>query len=209
MTQPLILVVDDEPAIRDLLEQFLTDAGFAVNTAANGLDASLSIGNRIVDLVLTRAHGGRVVVKGPIARRLEGDLQTELARLRAQGFVRVEIDGAARDLGDEIRLDVGKHDLDVVVDRVAVRPDARQRLTDSVELALRLGSGTVLLTGDLWHLAESRAGKKVPRFNTDRTQTLASYEMTEALAAKTKALVVREHVPEDFDALPKFPAALK
>jgi two-component system chemotaxis response regulator CheY len=51
--QPLILVVDDEPAIRDLLERFLTEAGFAVNTATNGQDASLSIGERIVDLVLT------------------------------------------------------------------------------------------------------------------------------------------------------------
>lgn len=71
------------------------------------------------------------------------------------------------------------------------------------------GSGTVLLTGDLWHLAESRAGKKVPRFNVDRAQTLKSYELTEALAAKTRARVVRQHVPEDFAAMPKFPAALK
>ena len=71
------------------------------------------------------------------------------------------------------------------------------------------GAGTVLLTGDLWHLAESRAAKRVPRFNVDRAQTLKSYEATEALAAKTKARVVREHVMEDFEAMPKFPAALK
>jgi DNA-binding NtrC family response regulator len=51
--QPLILVVDDEPAIRDMLDQVLTDAGFAVSTAANGQEASLSIGDRVVDLVLT------------------------------------------------------------------------------------------------------------------------------------------------------------
>ena len=77
-----------------------------------------------------------------------------------------------------------------------------------LELKLK-GAGTVLLTGDLWHIAESRAGKKVPRFNTDRAQTLASYELTEALAAKTKARVVREHVPEDFDSLPRFPQPLR
>lgn len=71
------------------------------------------------------------------------------------------------------------------------------------------GSGTVLLTGDLWHLAESRAARRVPRFNVDRAQTLKSYEAVEALAAKTKARVVREHVMEDFEAMPKFPAALK
>jgi DNA-binding response OmpR family regulator len=51
--QPLILVVDDEPAIRDMLDQVLSDAGFAVSTAANGQEASLSIGDRVVDLVLT------------------------------------------------------------------------------------------------------------------------------------------------------------
>ena len=70
-------------------------------------------------------------------------------------------------------------------------------------------AGPVLLTGDLWHIAESRAAKRVPRFNTDRAQTLKSYEMTEALAAKTKARVVRQHVPEDFAALPKFPEPLR
>jgi glyoxylase-like metal-dependent hydrolase (beta-lactamase superfamily II) len=70
-------------------------------------------------------------------------------------------------------------------------------------------AGTVLLTGDLWHLAESRAAKRVPRFNTDRAQTLQSYELTEALATKTKARVVRQHVSEDFEAMPKFPQPLK
>jgi N-acyl homoserine lactone hydrolase len=70
-------------------------------------------------------------------------------------------------------------------------------------------AGPVLLTGDLWHIAESRAAKRVPRFNTNKADTLKSYEMVEKLAADTKAKVVLEHVPEDFDALPKFPAALK
>jgi len=52
-TRPLILVVDDEPAIRDLMERLLTDAGFDVDTAADGRDASRSIGDHVVDLVLT------------------------------------------------------------------------------------------------------------------------------------------------------------
>jgi len=70
-------------------------------------------------------------------------------------------------------------------------------------------AGPVLLTGDLWHIAESRAAKRVPRFNTDRAQTLKSYELTEALAAKLKARVVRQHVPEDFEAMPKFPEPMR
>lgn len=70
-------------------------------------------------------------------------------------------------------------------------------------------AGPVILTGDLWHIAESRATKRVPRFNTNKADTLKSYEMVEKLAADTKARVVLQHVPEDFDAMPKFPAALK
>lgn len=70
-------------------------------------------------------------------------------------------------------------------------------------------AGTVLLTGDLWHIAESRAAKRVPRFNVDRAQTLKTYDRVEALAAREKARVVRQHVPEDFESLPKFPQALR
>lgn len=70
-------------------------------------------------------------------------------------------------------------------------------------------AGPVLLTGDMWHVAESRAARRVPRFNVDRAKTLASMDRVEALAAKEKARVVRQHVPEDFEALPKFPKALE
>jgi N-acyl homoserine lactone hydrolase len=70
-------------------------------------------------------------------------------------------------------------------------------------------AGPVILTGDMWHIAESRPNRRVPRFNFNRDQTLKSMDLVEALAKETKAKVVLEHVPEDFDALPKFPAALK
>ena len=70
-------------------------------------------------------------------------------------------------------------------------------------------AGPVLLTGDLWHMAESRAAKRVPRFNFNRADTLKAYELAEKIAAENKARVVRQHVVEDFDALPKFPQALR
>lgn len=79
----------------------------------------------------------------------------------------------------------------------------------TVLLVRTQGSAPVLLTGDLWHLAESREHKRVPRFNFNRAQTLESYDLTEKLAAETKARVVRQHVPEDFDMLPKFPEPLR
>jgi N-acyl homoserine lactone hydrolase len=76
-------------------------------------------------------------------------------------------------------------------------------------LLVRLpNAGAVLLTGDMYHLAESRERRTVPRFNVDRAQTLVSMDLVERLATENSALVIRQHVQEDFDALPRFPEAL-
>ncbi len=101
---------------------------------------------QIVDTVLGLGEGARVSVLAPIARARKGELKLDLDRLRREGFVRVRVDGATVDLGDEIVLD-GKrpHDLDVVVDRVVVKEGLKGRLTDSVELALKLGEGRLLI----------------------------------------------------------------
>ncbi|HEX9619883.1 MAG TPA: excinuclease ABC subunit UvrA [Polyangiaceae bacterium] len=100
----------------------------------------------IVDAVLARGEGARLSILAPVVRARKGELRAELDRLRREGFVRARIDGAPADLGDEINLDRNKvHDLDVVVDRVAVRESAKGRITDSVELALKLGDGTLRL----------------------------------------------------------------
>lgn len=70
-------------------------------------------------------------------------------------------------------------------------------------------SGKVLLAGDMWHLAEAREKRTVPVGNVDREQTLASMDKVEARAASSGAKVIRQHVPEDFASLPKFPEALE
>jgi N-acyl homoserine lactone hydrolase len=70
-------------------------------------------------------------------------------------------------------------------------------------------SGPILLTGDMWHLSESREKRLVPSFNYNREQTLASMDKVEALAKATGARVVRQHVAEDFAALPAFPTPLE
>jgi glyoxylase-like metal-dependent hydrolase (beta-lactamase superfamily II) len=70
-------------------------------------------------------------------------------------------------------------------------------------------AGNVILAGDMWHLAESRAARRVPIFNTNKADTLASMDKVEALAKAKNARIVRQHVPEDFAAMPKFPKALE
>ncbi len=101
---------------------------------------------QIVDAVTALPEGTRVTLLAPIARSRKGELRLEIERLRREGFVRVRIDGAVVDLGDEIVLD-GKraHDLDVVVDRLVVKDGVKGRVTDSVELSLKLGEGRLLV----------------------------------------------------------------
>lgn len=79
----------------------------------------------------------------------------------------------------------------------------------TVLLVKTAGSGNVLLTGDMWHLAESREKRLVPSFNHDRGQTIASMDKVEALARDNNARIIRQHVPEDFASLPAFPQALE
>jgi glyoxylase-like metal-dependent hydrolase (beta-lactamase superfamily II) len=70
------------------------------------------------------------------------------------------------------------------------------------------GAGSILLSGDLWHMVESRRDRHVPNFNTDRDQTLASMDRVEAVAASVGARVIVQHDRADFEALPRFPQFL-
>jgi excinuclease ABC subunit A len=105
---------------------------------------------QIVDRISALPDGTKLSVMAPIARARKGELKLELERLRREGFVRARIDGSVVDLGDELELDRSRaHDLDVVVDRLVLKEGLKGRLTDSVELALKLGEGRLLVdTGD-------------------------------------------------------------
>jgi N-acyl homoserine lactone hydrolase len=77
-------------------------------------------------------------------------------------------------------------------------------------LLVRLaGAGPILLSGDLWHLAESRQHRRVPIYNTDRAQTLASMDRVERLVAATGARVIIQHEPAAHALLPRLPACLR
>lgn len=79
----------------------------------------------------------------------------------------------------------------------------------TVLLVKLAGSGAVILSGDMWHLEESRTKRLVPSFNFNREQTLASMDKVEALARESGARIIRQHVPEDFASLPAFPMPLE
>jgi excinuclease ABC subunit A len=103
---------------------------------------------QMTDRVLSLGEGARVQVLAPVVRGRKGAYRKELDSFRRQGFVRVRIDGELLDLSESIRLARNvQHDIDVVVDRLAVRPAARGRIAESLETALRLSGGLVRLDG--------------------------------------------------------------
>ena len=99
---------------------------------------------QIVDQVAALPEGSRFMVMAPLVRGRKGEHQRVLEDMRRAGYVRMYVDGEVRTLDEDIVLEKNKkHSLSVIVDRLAVREGIHQRLTDSVETALKLGDGFV------------------------------------------------------------------
>ncbi|MGB3303036.1 MAG: excinuclease ABC subunit UvrA [Gordonia sp. (in: high G+C Gram-positive bacteria)] len=114
---------------------------------------------QIVDQVLLMDEGVRFQVLAPVVRSRKGEFVDLFADLQVQGFARARVDGEVHQLADPPKLKKQeKHDIDVVVDRLVVKASARQRLTDSIETALRLADGIVVL--DFVDVDESDPGRQ-------------------------------------------------
>ncbi len=99
---------------------------------------------QIIDQVMELPEGARFMVMAPVVRGRKGEYGKLLDELRADGFARVKIDGRVRMLEESIVLDKRyKHDIAVVIDRLAMRHDLRKRLADSIETAVGLADGLV------------------------------------------------------------------
>jgi excinuclease ABC subunit A len=97
---------------------------------------------QIVDRVLEKPEKTKVALLAPIVRGRKGEYKKELDQLRKDGFTRVRLDGEVKELGEPVTMDKKKkHDIDVFVDRLVVKEGIKGRLTDSVELGLRMGEG--------------------------------------------------------------------
>lgn len=99
---------------------------------------------QIVDRVLAMPQGTKFMVMAPLVRGRKGEHAKIMDQMRKAGYVRMFVDGEVRTLDEEIKLEKNKkHSLSVVIDRLAVREGITQRLTDSVETALKLAEGLV------------------------------------------------------------------
>ncbi|NWF93277.1 MAG: excinuclease ABC subunit UvrA [Syntrophaceae bacterium] len=99
---------------------------------------------QMVEALLRLPEGMALSILSPIVRGKKGEYRKELDQLRSDGFIRVRIDGELRDLSEEIRLDRNRHhDIDVLVDRLAVKEAAQERIAGSLEIASQLSGGIV------------------------------------------------------------------
>ena len=102
--------------------------------------------DQIVDQILTLPEKTKIQIMAPIVRGHKGEYVKELDNARKSGFVRARIDGSVYDLAEEIKLDKNKkHNIEIVVDRLVMKPDIAGRLADSVETATHIADGVVLV----------------------------------------------------------------
>ena len=103
--------------------------------------------DQIVDAVLEYPEKSRVMVLAPLVRGGTGDQRAVFRRIQREGFVRARVNGRLLDVKDVVGLSADREaNIDVVVDRLVLRPDLRHRLADAIELALSLGEGLVIVS---------------------------------------------------------------
>ena len=101
--------------------------------------------DQIIDQIMDLPEGTRVQVLAPVVRSKKGEYAKVFEDARRSGYVRARVDGSLYELTEEIKLEKNKkHNIEIVVDRLVVRPDVRQRMTDSVETASGLTGGLVI-----------------------------------------------------------------
>lgn len=108
------------------------------------LEIAAATAQQIVDEIKKLPPAARIVIAAPVVRGRKGEYRELFERLRKEGYARVKVDGKIYGLEEEIKLnrDV-RHDIDVIVDRLVLKPGIERRLADSVETALKLAEGLV------------------------------------------------------------------
>ena len=144
-----------------------------------GKEISSQSTDQIVDAIMSLDEGSKIQILSPIVKNRKGEHTKEFDRARKSGYVRVRVDGNIYDLSEEIKLEKNKkHTIEVVVDRLVIKPEIRSRLTDSIETALSLSGGLVaadVIGSDELQFSESYAcdehGISIPKL----TPTMFSF----------------------------------
>ncbi|GLI50578.1 UvrABC system protein A [Tepidanaerobacter syntrophicus] len=111
-----------------------------------GKEISQQTVDQMVDAIMELPEGTRIQILAPVARGKKGEFQKMLEKIKKNGFVRVRVDGEIKDINEEIKLDKNKkHDIEIVIDRLIIKPEIESRLADSIEIALSQSEGLVIV----------------------------------------------------------------
>ena len=164
---------------------------------ATGLPIESQTVSQMVDRVLALDEGTRLYITAPIVRGRKGEYRKELAELQKKGFQRVKVDGQFYEIGEVPALDKKyKHDIDVVVDRVVVRPDLAARLADSLETALKLAEGIAVAEFADKPLDASQTGEDA--VNKSKNETHERVLFSEKFACPVSGFTIPEIEPRLF-----------
>jgi excinuclease ABC subunit A len=154
---------------------------------------------QMVDRIMLQPAGTRLMVLAPVVRGRKGEYKKLFFDLQRQGFSRVRVNGAVRELGDEIELDKNrKHTIEVVVDRLVVKDGLSARLADSLETALRLADGIVQVEPLLLNASEATTvSNRPPTLRADH-DALATMTFSERLACSECGISFPEVSPRMF-----------
>ncbi|GAB1582198.1 excinuclease ABC subunit UvrA [Phyllobacterium phragmitis] len=164
---------------------------------ATGLPIESQTVSQMVDRVMALEEGTRLYITAPMVRGRKGEYRKELAELQKKGFQRVKVDGTFYEIAEVPALDKKyKHDIDVVVDRVVVRPDLASRLADSLETCLRLADGLAIAEfADKPLPAEETASESA---NKSKNETHERLLFSEKFACPVSGFTISEIEPRLF-----------
>jgi excinuclease ABC subunit A len=160
---------------------------------ATGLPIESQIISQMVDRVLALPEGTRLYLLAPVVRGRKGEYKKELAEFLKKGYQRVKVDGKFYEIAEVPALDKKfTHDIDVVVDRIVVRPDIATRLADSLEQALKLADGLAIVEfADGGAVAGAKANK-------GRNETAERLIFSEKFACPVSGFTIPEIEPRLF-----------
>jgi excinuclease ABC subunit A len=164
---------------------------------ATGLPIESQTISQMVDRILALPEGTRLYLLAPVVRGRKGEYRKELAEFGKKGYQRVKVDGVFYEIAAVPALDKKfTHDIDVVVDRLVVRPDIAPRLADSLEQALKLADG--LAVAELADAAPDAGAKTVSKANRGRNETTERIVFSEKFACPVSGFTISEIEPRLF-----------
>jgi excinuclease ABC subunit A len=164
---------------------------------ATGLPIESQTISQMVDRTLALPEGTRLYLLAPVVRGRKGEYRKELAEFGKKGYQRVKVDGVFYEIAGVPALDKKfTHDIDVVVDRLVVRPDIATRLADSLEQALKLADG--LAVAELADAPPDAGTKTVSKANRQRNETAERIVFSEKFACPVSGFTIPEIEPRLF-----------